>query len=193
MDAEFDLLVLGGGTGIFAAVRAAKLGLKVGLVENRRIGGVCMNWGGLATKSLTSTVEMYKNARKSSTNGLTGSLSLDLKAMKKYKDKICSQMSKTPEFIMKKAGVKIIIGNGEILSPTEVKITSTNGEEVLKTKNILIATGSQPITIPGVELQDPILDSDQLLEIEVPPKSLLVIGGGCNRIGVCHNLQSSRH
>ena len=178
MDAEIDLVVLGGGTGIFAAVRAARLGLKVVLVENRRIGGVCMNWGGLATKSLTSTVEMYKNAKKASTNGLTGSLSLDWKAMKKYKDKICSQMSKMPEFIMKKAGVKIIIGNGEILSPNEVKITSANGEEVLKTKNILIATGSQPITIPGVELQDPILDSDQLLEIESPPKSLLVIGGG---------------
>ena len=178
MDAEIDLVVLGGGTGIFAAVRAAKLGLKVVLVENRRIGGVCMNWGGLATKSLTSTVEKYKNAKKASTNGLTGSLSLDWKAMKKYKDKICSQMSKMPEFIMKKAGVKIIIGNGEILSPNEVKITSANGEEVLKTKNILIATGSQPITIPGVELQDPILDSDQLLEIESPPKSLLVIGGG---------------
>ena len=178
MDAEIDLVVLGGGTGIFAAVRAAKLGLKVVLVENRRIGGVCMNWGGLATKSLTSTVEMYKNAKKASTNGITGSLSLDWKAMKKYKDKICSQMSKMPEFIMKKARVKIIIGNGEILSPNEVKITSANGEEVLKTKNILIATGSQPITIPGVELQDPILDSDQLLEIESPPKSLLVIGGG---------------
>ena len=178
MDAEIDLVVLGGGTGIFAAVRAARLGLKVVLVENRRIGGVCMNWGGLATKSLTSTVEMYKNAKKASTNGLTGSLSLEWKAMKKYKDNICSQMSKMPEFIMKKAGVKIIIGNGEILSPNEVKITSANGEEVLKTKNILIATGSQPITIPGVELQDPILDSDQLLEIESPPKSLLVIGGG---------------
>jgi len=178
MDDEIDLVILGGGTGIFAAVRAAQLGLKVVLVENRRIGGVCMNWGGLATKSLTSTVELFKNVKKASNNGIEGSVSLDWKAMKKYKDKICSQMSRMPEFIMKKAGVKIIIGNGEIISPTEVKITSPDGEEVLKTKNIIIATGSQPITIPGVELQDPILDSDQLLEIEAPPKSLLVIGGG---------------
>ena len=178
MDDKIDLVVLGGGTGIFAAVRAAQLGLKVVLVENRRIGGVCMNWGGIATKSLTSTVELYKNVKKASTNGIEGSLSLDWKAMKKYKDKICSQMSRMPEFIMKKAGVKIIIGNGEILSPTEVKITSANGEEVIKARNILIATGSQPITIPGVELKDPILDSDQLLEIDAPPKNLLVIGGG---------------
>jgi len=178
MDYKTDLVILGGGTGIFAAVRAAQLGLKVVLVENRRIGGVCMNWGGLATKSLTSTVELFKNAKKASTNGIEGSVSLDWKAMKNYKDKICSQMSRMPEFIMKKAGVKIIIGNGEIKSPTEVKITSPDGEEVIKTKNILIATGSRPITIPGIELKDPILDSDQLLEIDTPPKSLLVIGGG---------------
>ncbi len=178
MDAEFDLVVLGGGAGIFAAVRAAQLGLKVVLVENRRIGGVCMNWGGLATKSLTSTVELFKSVKKASTNGLQGSLSLNWTDMKKYKDNICSQMSRTPEFLMKKAGVKIIMGNGEIQSPTEVKIKTANGEEIIQAKNILIATGSQPITIPGVELKDPILDSDQLLEIADPPKSLLVIGGG---------------
>ena len=178
MDAEFDLVILGGGAGIFAAVRAAQLGLKVMLVENRRIGGVCMSWGGLATKTLTSTVELFKNAKKASTDGLKGSLILDWAAMKQRKNNICSQMSRMPELLMKKAGVKIIMGNGEIQSPTEVKITNADGEEVIKTKNILIATGSQPITIPGVELKDPILDSDQLLEIETPPKSLLVIGGG---------------
>jgi len=175
---EIDLVVLGGGAGIFAAVRAAQLGLSVVLVENRRIGGVCMNWGGIATKSLTSTVELFKNVKKASTNGIQGALSLDWIAMKKFKDNICSQMSRMPEFLMKKAGVKIIMGEGEIQSPTEVKITSADGEEVIKAKNILIATGSQPITIPGIELKDPILDSDQMLEVEAPPKSLLVIGGG---------------
>jgi dihydrolipoamide dehydrogenase len=83
-----------------------------------------------------------------------------------------------PEFIMKKAGVQIIFGNGEIQSPTEVKVTTADGEETIKAKNILIATGSQPITIPGVELKDPVLDSDQLLDLQVPPESLLIIGGG---------------
>lgn len=178
MNDEIDLVVLGGGAGIFAAVRAAQLGLKVVLVENRRIGGVCMNWGGLATKSLTSTVELFKNVKKASTNGLQGSLSLNWTDLKKYKDNICSQMSRMPEFLMKKAGVKIVMGTGEIQSPTEIKLKSSDGEEIIKTKNILIATGSQPVTIPGIELKDPILDSDQLLEIEDPPKSLLVIGGG---------------
>ncbi|UCF45336.1 MAG: dihydrolipoyl dehydrogenase [Candidatus Bathyarchaeota archaeon] len=178
MDDEIDLVVLGGGVGIFAAVRAAQLGLRVVLVENRRIGGVCMNWGGLATKTLTSTVELFKNLKKASNNGIQGSLFLDWTDMKRNKDNICSRMSKMPEFLLKKAGVRIVIGNGEVQSPTEVKITSADGEEIIKTRNILIATGSQPITIPGVELKDPILDSDQMLELETPPKSLLVVGGG---------------
>ena len=64
MTDEVDLIVLGGGTGIFAASRAAKFGLKVVLVEDRKIGGVCLNWGGLATKTLTSTVELFKAVRK---------------------------------------------------------------------------------------------------------------------------------
>ena len=179
MDKEVDLVIIGGGgSGVFAASRAAQMGLRVVLVEDRRIGGVCLNWGGLATKTLTSTVELFRNAKKASNNGVNGSFSLDWKAMKQYKDTICSRMSKMPEILLKKAGVRIIIGNGEILTPTEVKITSADGEEVIGTKNILIASGSQPITVPGVELKDPILDSDQLLELEAPPVSLLIIGGG---------------
>ncbi|UCC57836.1 MAG: dihydrolipoyl dehydrogenase [Candidatus Bathyarchaeum sp.] len=173
-----DLIVLGGGTGIFAASRGAKLGLNVVLVENRKIGGVCLNWGGLATKTLTSTVELFKNVKKANQRGINGSVSLDWVEMKKNKDNVCSQFSRFPEIFLKKDGVRIIIGQGEILSSTKVKITSDNGEEIIKTKNILIATGSHPITIPGVELRDPILDSDQMLELESPPKDLIIVGGG---------------
>jgi dihydrolipoamide dehydrogenase len=178
MKNEVDLIVLGGGTGIFAASRAAKLGLKVVLVEDRKFGGVCLNWGGLATKTLTSTIELFKNAKKASEKGIHGSLSLNWSEMKKNKDTICSQFSKFPEISLKKAGVRIIIGHGELLSPTKVKIISDIGEEIIDTKNILIATGSKPMTIPGAELKDPILDSDQMLELEFPPKDLIIIGGG---------------
>ncbi|NHJ33071.1 MAG: dihydrolipoyl dehydrogenase [Asgard group archaeon] len=178
MNSEMDLVIIGGGTGVFAASRAAKLGLKVAIVENRKIGGVCLNWGGLATKTLTSTVDLFRNVKKANNNGIKGSVSLDWKDMKKYKDTLCSRMSKMPEILLKKAGVKIIMGEAEIQTPTSVKVTSENGEEVIKTKNILIVSGSLPITIPGIQLKDPILDSDQLLELEKPAKSLLIIGGG---------------
>ena len=174
---EVDLVVLGGGTGIFAASRAAKLGLKVVLVENRRLGGVCLNWGGLATKTLTSTVDLFKNVKKANENGIDGSVALDWNKMKKNKDKICSQFSKFPEIFLKKDGVRIIIGQGEILSPKKVKIISDK-LEIIETKNILIATGSHPITIPGVELKDPIVDSDKMLELESVPKNFIIVGGG---------------
>jgi dihydrolipoamide dehydrogenase len=178
MDKQVDLIILGGGTGIFAASRAAKFGLNVVLVENRRLGGVCLNWGGLATKTLTSTVELFKNVKKVNEKGISGSISLDWDEMKKNKDKICSRFSKFPEIFLKKAGIRIILGQGEILSPTKVKIISESGEEIIDTKNILIASGSRPMTIPGVEFKDPILDSDQMLELESPPKDLIIVGGG---------------
>ncbi|MFC1486410.1 dihydrolipoyl dehydrogenase [Thermoproteota archaeon] len=177
MKEEVDLVVLGGGTGIFAASRAAKLGLKVVLVENRKLGGVCLNWGGLATKTLTSTVDLFKNVKKANENGIDGSVALDWNKMKKNKDKICSQFSKFPEIFLKKDGVRIIIGQGEILSPKKVKIISDK-LEIIETKNILIATGSHPITIPGVELKDPIVDSDKMLELESVPKNFIIVGGG---------------
>jgi dihydrolipoamide dehydrogenase len=177
MKNEVDLVVLGGGTGIFAASRAAKLGLKVVLIENRKLGGVCLNWGGLATKTLTSTVDLFKNLEKANGKGIDGSVALDWNKMKKNKDKICAQFSKFPEIFLKKEGVRIVIGQGEILSPTKVKIISER-EESIETKNILIATGSHPITIPGVELKDPIVDSDRMLELELVPKHLIIVGGG---------------
>jgi len=177
MKKEVDLVILGGGTGIFAASRAAKLGLKVVLVENRKLGGVCLNWGGLATKTLTSTVDLLKNVKKASGKGIDGSVALDWNEMKENKDKICSQFSKFPEVFLKKDGVRIVIGQGEILSPTKVKIISDK-QEIIETKNILIATGSHPITIPGVEFGGPILDSDRMLELESIPKHLIIVGGG---------------
>ncbi len=194
MTDEVDLIVLGGGTGIFAASRAAKLGLNVVLVEDRKIGGVCLNWGGLATKTLTSTVELFKNVKKASEKGIIGFLSLDWGKMKENKDTICSKFSKFPEIFLKKDGVRIIIGHGEIISQTQVKITSEANEEIIDTKNILIASGSKPMTIPGVELKNPILDSDQMLELESIPKNLIVIGGGIVGLEfatICSNLNSN--
>jgi dihydrolipoamide dehydrogenase len=191
---EVDLIVLGGGTGIFAASRAAKFGLKVILIENRRLGGVCLNWGGLATKTLTSTVELFKNVKKSNEKGIIGSLSLNWDQLKENKDKICSRFSKFPEIFLKKDDVRIIIGQGEIISPTKVKVTSEKNEEIIGTKNILIASGSKPISIPGVELKNPILDSDQMLELESIPKDLIIIGGGIVGLEfatICSNLNSN--
>ncbi|UCH01584.1 MAG: dihydrolipoyl dehydrogenase [Candidatus Bathyarchaeota archaeon] len=180
MAQNVDLVVLGGGgAGVYAAARAAKLGATVILVENRRIGGVCLNWGGPATKTLTSTMELLKNVKNGSVVGIQGSVSVDWSTLRKYKDGMCARFAKFAEIALTRSGVTILNGTGEILSPSTVKITLTTGEEELvNTRNILIAVGSQPTTIPGVKLEDPILDSDKLLDLDTPPKTLLVIGGG---------------
>jgi dihydrolipoamide dehydrogenase len=114
--------------------------------------------------------------------------------MKENKDTICSRFSKFPEMFLKKDGVKIIMGHGEIISPTKVKVISEANEEIIDTKNILIASGSKPVSIPGVELKDPILDSDQMLELESIPNDLIVIGGGIVGLEfatICSNLNSN--
>lgn len=179
MTQEVDLVVLGGGgAGVYAATRASKQGATVILVENRRIGGVCLNWGGPATKTLTSVMELCKSVQNGSRMGIQGSISVDWNILRKYKDTLCARFSKFGEIALTRNGVTIKLGTGQILSPTEVKITLTSGEELVKTHNILIAVGSQPSTILGIELKDPVLDSDQLLDLDTPPKSLLVIGGG---------------
>jgi dihydrolipoamide dehydrogenase len=123
-------------------------------------------------------LELFKNVKKANEKGIRGEIFLNWAEMKKNKDKICSRFSKFPEIFLKKAGVRVILGQGEILSPTKVKILSDKEEEIIETKNILIASGSKPMTIPGVELKDPVLDSDQMLELDFPPKDLIIIGGG---------------
>lgn len=164
---------------MYAASRAAKFGAKVILVENRRIGGVCLNWGGPATKTLTSTVELYKHVTNGEKLGIQGSVSVDWDMLRTYKDGMCARFAKFAEIALTRNGVTLRQGTGEILSPTSVKITSPSGEEEqVTTRNILIAVGSQPSTIPGVPLEDPVLNSDALLDVVAPPESLLIIGGG---------------
>jgi dihydrolipoamide dehydrogenase len=177
---KVDLVVLGGGgVGVYAATRAAQNGATVILVENRRLGGVCLNWGGPATKTLTSTMELYKSVKRGSRVGIRGNVSVDWSTLRQYKDGICSRFQKFAEIALTRSGVTIRHGTGNILSPTKVNITlSTGEEELVTTRNILIAVGSQPTTLPGVPLKDPVLNSDQLLDLDIPPDSLLVIGGG---------------
>jgi dihydrolipoamide dehydrogenase len=177
---KVDLVVIGGGAaGVYAATRAAQQGATVVLVENRRIGGVCLNWGGPATKTLTSTMELYKSVKSGSRIGIQGDVFIDWSTLRQYKDEVCSRFAKFAEIALTRSGVTIRHGTGNILSPTRVQITLPTGkEELVNTNNILIAVGSQPTTIPGVPLKDPVLDSDQLLDLDTQLESLLIIGGG---------------
>ncbi len=181
---EYDLVVIGGGPGGYvAAIRAAQLGLKTACIEMRgSLGGTCLNVGCIPSKALLQSSELYHEAQHTLKNhGINvGSVKLDLKAMMSRKDRIVSDLTKGIEFLFKKNKVDYLKGRGTIVSPTEVEVASENGgPSSVKTKNILIATGSESTPIPGVDVDEKqIVSSTGALALPKVPTSMVVIGGG---------------
>lgn len=176
----FDLVVIGGGVaGIAAAMRAAKSGMKVALVEKKVVGGVHVNWGGIPTKALISAAEISKKVRYGKKLGIIGKVEIDWNLLQKHKKTIVTQILNFNLLALKKSEVEIFYGSAELVSSSKVRILLNNGEEkVLETRNILIATGSQSTTLPHIPLGSKILDSYRVIQLEKPPESLLIIGGG---------------
>jgi dihydrolipoamide dehydrogenase len=178
-DNVFDLVVIGGGPGGYvAAIRAAQLGLKVACVEKRgTLGGTCLNVGCIPSKALLQSSEIYEEAA----HGLEkhgvklGKVELDLASMLKRKDDVVEGLTKGIEGLFKKNKVTYVVGSGEIIAPGQVKV---NGE-ILKTKNIIIATGSEVMPLPGIEIDEKtIVSSTGALALKSVPKRMIVIGGG---------------
>lgn len=177
------ITVLGGGPGGYtAAIRAAQRGAQVTLIEKDSLGGTCLNRGCIPTKAYVESVEQIE---KLSTGlqelGLDVSMPTpDLKSMKERKDKIVAQLVGGVEGLIKKNKIELIKGEGEILSPRQVKVTLSDGsEKIIENEVLILANGSQPIKlpIPGIDLPQ-VINSKELLELEQLPKHLVIIGGG---------------
>jgi dihydrolipoamide dehydrogenase len=183
-DQTFDLVVIGAGPGGYvAAIRAAQLGLNVACVEKRStLGGTCLNVGCIPSKALLQSSEHYTHARHGlGAHGVkVGKVSFDLDAMMAHKDKVVEDNTKGVEFLFKKNKVTSVFGSAEIRSAREVTVTSDDGAtRTLKTRNVLIATGSDSAPLPGVEIDEKrIVSSTGALALESVPKHLVVIGGG---------------
>lgn len=179
MSESYDLIVIGGGpAGYVASIRAAQLGFKTACVESRgALGGTCLNVGCIPSKALLESSHHYDEAKNHfAGHGIKiGKLELDLKAMMKNKNEIVSGLTKGIEGLFKKNKVTFIKGHGEITGKGEVTV----GKDKLKTKNILIATGSSVMELPGVKIDEKtIVSSTGALELKQVPEHLVVIGGG---------------
>ena len=183
-DETYDLVVIGGGPGGYvAAIRAAQLGLKTACVEKRgSLGGTCLNVGCIPSKALLHSSEKFAEAQTHlAAQGIEmAGLTLNLGAMMGRKDKVVVDLTKGIEFLLKKNKVDYVKGAGSIPKAGEVEVAlADGGGQTLATKNILIATGSESMPLPGVEVDEKrIVTSTGALELAEVPGSMVVIGAG---------------
>ena len=183
MENNFDVIIIGGGPGGYVcAIRAAQLGLKTACIESRgALGGTCLNIGCIPSKSLLNLSENFHKAKKEFNHqGIEISdLKLNIDKMMSNKNKSIQILTKGVEFLFKKNKVTYLKGKGVLFSKNDVVIYNGNKKENYKAKNIVIATGSDVASLPGVTIDEKnIISSTGALSLNKVPKKLLVIGGG---------------
>ncbi|MBN8190879.1 dihydrolipoyl dehydrogenase [Bacillus sp. NTK074B] len=190
MAEEYDLVILGGGTGGYvAAIRASQLGLKTAIVEKGKLGGTCLHKGCIPSKALLRSAEVYATAKHSEDFGVKiNGVELDFTKVQSRKDGIVEQLHKGVQHLMKQGEIDVFEGLGRILGPSifspmpgTISVEMNNGEDnpMLIPKNVIVATGSRPRSLPGLDIDgDFVLSSDEALSLEALPKSIIIVGGG---------------
>jgi dihydrolipoamide dehydrogenase len=184
MASQYDIAVLGGGPGGYvAAIRAAQLGFKTVVIDKDNLGGICLNWGCIPTKSLLKNAELYDNIKNHSSDfGIkVQGLEFDFTQIIKRSRDIAGRMAKNIELLMKKNKIDRIRGFGKLVSPNEIEILDNEGKKVntVSTGKIIIATGAHPKSVPAIPVdRKMIITSSEAMTLPELPKDLIVIGGG---------------
>ena len=183
MSEKFQAVVIGGGPGGYVcAIRLAQLGVKTACIESRgSLGGTCLNIGCIPSKSLLNLSEEFKKTKNLSSKGIEiGEVKLNLSKMMKNKDKAVTTLTKGVEFLLKKNKVTYFKGTGSFKSKNQISINDKDNKEVIvEAEKIIIATGSVPVSLPGVDIDEKIIvSSTGALKLEQVPKKMVVVGGG---------------
>ncbi len=181
---EYDVAIIGSGTGGYvAAIRAAQLGLKTAVVERAPVlGGTCLNWGCIPTKALLEHAHALKIAQDWKEWGLTlgeAAAGIDMNQVQARKDKIVKGLTGGVEFLFKKNKIDWIKGSGRLAGKGKVEITEGEKQTLAVKKEIIVATGSQPRSVPGIEIdRKRIITSDEAINLKTIPKSIVIMGSG---------------
>jgi len=181
---SYDVVVIGSGPGGYvSAIRCSQLGMKTAIIEKyTTMGGTCLNVGCIPSKALLDSSHHFEEASKNFSNhgiNINGEISLDFSKMISRKNDVVTQTTKGIEFLMKKNNIKVYNGFGSFVDKNKVKIKSSDKEIVIESKNIIIATGSKPASLPFIKLdKERVITSTEALNLKEIPKHLIIIGGG---------------
>jgi dihydrolipoamide dehydrogenase len=173
---NFDLVVLGAGSGGYAAaLRASQLGMTVGLIEKGKVGGTCLHVGCIPTKALLHAAEVADVTRESAKYGVSTTFNgIDIAAVTTYREEIVASKWKGLQGLIKARGITTIEGEGRLTSPTTVQV----GDITVTGKNVVLATGSYSRSLPGLEIGGRVITSEQALALPFVPRKVAVLGGG---------------
>jgi dihydrolipoamide dehydrogenase len=178
-DEAFDVAVIGGGSaGYVGAIRGAQLGLKVAVIEKEKVGGTCLHRGCIPTKSFLHSSELAHQIHGAGVLGLKADgLQVDWPAVLKRKEAVVNQLWRGTEFLLKKN--KVTVFKGEAMIDSEHSVTIKDSGQAINAKNLVVATGSRPKSLPGLKMDgDRVINSDHAVNLEQMPKSIVIVGAG---------------
>jgi dihydrolipoamide dehydrogenase len=180
---DYDVLVVGSGPGGYVtAIRASQLGMKVAVIEKENLGGICLNWGCIPTKSLLKSAQAYEYARHASDYGVAieGEVKPDFPAMVKRSRSVAEGMSKGVQFLFKKNRIETIFGFGKLAGKNTVEVTDDSGKKKKYTaKHIILATGARTRELPNLKIdREKIIGYRKAMTLEKQPESMVVVGSG---------------
>ncbi|MCQ4636257.1 dihydrolipoyl dehydrogenase [Anaerovorax odorimutans] len=188
----YDIVVLGGGPGGYvAAIRAAQLGKKTALVERERIGGTCLNTGCIPTKTLVRNAEIINAVKNSDYRGIhIKDISVDIQQTIDMKNLVVRQLRQGVEGLLAANGVEVFKGEATVSGQTRIRFEQGGDTETIEFKNLIIATGSRPASIPIPSAKEYAVTSEEMLDLSEIPKHVVIIGGGVIGCEFAHILQA---